>query len=56
MTKPTVCVVCGKPIDDGEWFYFHSRLGVAIHFGCPLTDVKGEDVTGQTLLVHAGKP
>lgn len=49
-----LCDVCHLPIADGKVLWFeHARLGAKIHAGCPLTNVKGEDVTNHTMLFHA---
>ena len=43
------CAVCGKSISQDEPAVRHSRLGVWVHFGCPKTNVCGEDITTHTL-------
>lgn len=39
---PAECCVCGKTVES---YAYHQRLAVAICGRCPLTDVKGEDVS-----------
>ena len=41
------CEVCGSTV---EKYVYHARLGVAVCLTCPMTDVKGEDITSHTLL------
>lgn len=43
---PQPCAVCGETVSEYAW---HARLACAICFHCPLTDVKGEDVTMHTM-------
>ena len=54
-TRPGDCAVCGKPITRTHAYMWHQRLRVGIHYGCPLTDVRGEDISTHTLLWFAGR-
>lgn len=48
-----ICEVCKRPIDPEEDAYVHHhRLNVDIHFSCPLTDVRGEDVSLHVVYYH----
>lgn len=41
------CTVCERRVDYYRW---HQRLGVAVCLACPLTNVRGEDITFHCLL------
>lgn len=43
------CAVCGR---ETEYYSYHSRLDAAVCPTCPLTNVKGEDISMHTLFWH----
>ena len=47
-----VCDVCGGAITADQRWVFHQRLRAAVHVGCPLTNVRGEDISQHTLMWH----
>jgi len=43
---PAECCSCHEIV---ETYFYHQRLGVAVCFHCPLTNVMGEDVSTHTM-------
>lgn len=41
------CTVCGRTVD---YYLWHPRLEAAVCLDCPITDARGEDLTGHCML------
>jgi hypothetical protein len=50
----TRCSVCEQPL-TATWVY-HSRLDAYVCSECPLTDVKGEDISTHTIFWSPARP
>lgn len=46
--SPDQCAVCGEPVTPP--YVVHYRLDAVVCATCPLTNVKGEDITGHCLM------
>jgi len=47
-----ICDVCHEPITLGQSWIRHMRLDANVHMSCPMTDVKGEDISKHAVIWH----
>jgi hypothetical protein len=49
------CAHCGEVIGNSA-FVYHMRLNAAVHMGCPLTNIRGEDISLHTMYLYDAIP
>lgn len=55
MPEHKMCAVCNTKITENHNWVYHARLDAYICSKCPLTNVRGEDVSGHTMYFHWGQ-
>ena len=53
--RMVACAYCGHPVGNSS-FVYHMRLNVAVHTGCPMDNIRGEDIRLHTMYLYDAIP